>query len=284
MDTQEENSVLIPPEAEGDGDSTLNEARRQLYFTKYWPCEDRVVEFDEFKKHYEFLKHQCDWRKKRIETEKMFSKSRIKDQIKYEESIAEILAWKNDHKLNVHLKALSGLNKQKNLERRNNGINKLHSRMQFSSTSQTSEWRGHDETILAMKEPDYIINKFFSLVGGVGPLYWSYGHKSYIQPPFEHETNAIMERRRKWLGCSNTSPDEKQMKMLMHDTIRLMFIIKEVVKKVLIGVKAKVKELEEGKNIAPLENELADFEFRKNEVKEIIKNWDSDKSSRDDHQ
>ncbi|KAM7275130.1 hypothetical protein ACFE04_016996 [Oxalis oulophora] len=255
MDTQEENSVLIPPEAEGDGDSTLNEARRQLYFTKYWPREDRVVQIDEFKKHYEVLKHQCEWKKERIEMEKRVSKSHIKDQIKYEENIAEILAWKNDHKLNVHLKALNGLNKQKNLERRNNGINKLLSRMQFPSTSQTSEWRGHDETILAMKEPDDI-----------------------------NEIDVIMERRRTWLGSSNTSPDENQMKTLMHDTIRLMFIIKEVMKKALIGVKAKMKELEEGKDIAPLENELADFEFRKNEVKEIINNWDGDKSSRDDHQ
>ncbi|KAM7277474.1 hypothetical protein ACFE04_019340 [Oxalis oulophora] len=266
MDTQEENPLLVT-ELGSDNSSQINKDR-QFYCVDL----DRVVNFNEIEKHYKDLVRSCRFWEGRVNADKLYNNYLLEKEQKFGISIAEIIAWKNDHKLNVHLKALIGLNKKRNLERKNKGKNKLPSLTQSPKEAHASEWRGQDKAILDMEEANNMADNFLNLERG--ELYWSHDRKRYIQTPFWHEIGAIKERRRAWLGSSNTSPDEQQMKWLMHDTIRLMCIVKEVAPKALEGVRAKIRELEEEKKIIHSQIKLADFELRKTEVEKFMRNWD----------
>ncbi|KAM7274911.1 hypothetical protein ACFE04_016777 [Oxalis oulophora] len=261
--TEENRVTTLGPTGSTDSNAIRRNSKRPKY---------RVVNFNEIEKHYKDLVRSCRFWEGRVNADKRRNSYLLEKQQNFGISIAEIIAWKNDHKLNVHLKALIGLNKKRNLERKNKEINKLPSLMQSPKECHASEWRGQRQAILDMEEANNNSEKFLGLESG--ELSRRHGRR-YIQPSFWHEIGAIKERRQAWLGSSNTSPDEQQMKWLMHDTIRLMCIVKEVAPKALEGVRAKIKELEEEKKITTHSQiKLADFELRKKEVEIFMRNWD----------
>ncbi|KAM7275354.1 hypothetical protein ACFE04_017220 [Oxalis oulophora] len=242
----------------------------QLYFVKFKPRQDRVVEskINEAENLYKELKGECRKLKKLIDFKKNWNweLSYLKQK---EMSVLDDLAWKND-KLILELKALKrrslGKHAQRKILQRRDNNNNLQSLMRHQIGDLTSEKKilkersdsgcerlGNNGAILALMEPGDITRTY-----------------KLIKAEFWQESKAIMESRQKLLvNTEKLSHDEKQIKLLMQDTVRLMCIIMEVKRRSLMAIKEKIKIVEEKHEIeiTSLQNKLADLELRKDEVR-----------------
>ncbi|KAM7276456.1 hypothetical protein ACFE04_018322 [Oxalis oulophora] len=280
---------MDPPENKTQVEGELRDSTLKKTFQLYSFRNDRVVEFEDVEEYYQRLNIECSYLEQSIENRKKYYRKLV-HQEEHKKDIDEILALKNEKLFVDKLKALNRSNKQssgkhprlKVLEGKN--IKNLQILMQHPIKNLRSEKKilkgvnneqpRDDDIIQAWKSLGCKFSCKFRHI--IGCDCWRGYNKAFIEPQLKQEIEAISDRKNTWWGYINElAPDDQIMKLLMKDTTRLICIIKEVTEKELVvAVNAKIKDAKEerDKEIALMQNQLANLELRKPEVEKIMSN------------